>query len=234
VECNANATQTIRSGETGRKSPANKSTNTPNFSASNRPSRASKADGRQRDLSRHQDRIFIEHATRYRVALAERVAIKSQRYLVIANEHLAYHSRPSDNRTTQGQQPGNFVSDTASATPQPKKKRRFGRPDVPRPLAGLDMRSQEAKVFLARLDEVTREFPYGEPSRLREIAGLRVALEQTQVEVLKGNARAREDLVRISNLIARREGEMQTRRAVAAPPTPGLSAYLASKRGVAK
>jgi hypothetical protein len=123
------------------------------------------------------------------------------------------------------------VSDTASATPQPKKKRRFGRPDVPRPLAGLDMRSQEAKLFLARLKEVTAEFPDGEPSRLREIAGLRVALEQTQVEVLKGNARAREDLVRISNLIARREGELRTKKTAAVTPRSALDSILARHRG---
>jgi hypothetical protein len=119
------------------------------------------------------------------------------------------------------------VSDTATATPQPKKKRRFGRPDVPRPLAGLDMRSQEAKVFLARLEEVTKEFPFGDPARLREIAGLRVALEQTQLEVLRGNARAREDLVRISNLISRREGELCARQATKAPATPSLKEHLA-------
>jgi hypothetical protein len=121
------------------------------------------------------------------------------------------------------------VSDIATATPQPKKKRRFGRPDVPRPLAGLDMRSQEAKVFLARLDEVTKEFPGGEPSRLREIAGLRVALEQTQLEVLRGNARAREDLVRISNLISRREGELCTRQTVRAPAPLSLAERLKAK-----
>jgi hypothetical protein len=120
------------------------------------------------------------------------------------------------------------VRDTAAAT-QPKKKRRFGRPDVPRPLAGLDMRSQEAKVFLARLEEVTREFPYGDPARLREIAGLRVALEQTQLEVLRGNARAREDLVRISNLISRREGELNTRQAVRAPAPRTLAERLMAK-----
>jgi hypothetical protein len=122
------------------------------------------------------------------------------------------------------------VSDTATASPQPKKKRRFGRPDVPRPLAGLDMRSQEAKLFLARLKEVSAEFPDGEPSRLREIAGLRVALEQTQVEVLKGNVRAREDLVRISNLIARREGELQTRRSAVTAPRSALDSILARHR----
>lgn len=112
------------------------------------------------------------------------------------------------------------MSDTATALPQPYKKRRFGRPDVPRPLAGLDMRSQEAKVFVARLKEVAAEYPDGEPSRLREIAGLRVALEQVQLEVLKGNGKAREDLVRISNLISRRENELQTRRAATAPIDP--------------
>ena len=89
------------------------------------------------------------------------------------------------------------------------KKPRFGRPDVPRPLAGLDMRSQPAKVFVARLNEVKAEYPDGEPSRLRELAGLRVASEQVSLEVLKGNGKRRDDRWRIANLIARRESELQ-------------------------
>ncbi len=131
--------------------------------------------------------------------------------------------------TTYGQQPEDFVSEAATVTPQAKKKRRFGRPDVPRPLAGLDMRTQEGKLFLSRLQEVEKEFPYGEPARHREIAGLRVALEQCQVETLRGSQPARVDLVRISNLIARREGELRTRKATAAPaPAPlALQQYLA-------
>ena len=94
------------------------------------------------------------------------------------------------------------MSNAAAAITGPKKRRRFGRPDVVRPLAGLDMRSQEAKAFMARLAEVTAEYPNGEPGRLREIAGLRLTLEQVQVEVMKGSSRARDDLVRISNLKA--------------------------------
>ena len=104
------------------------------------------------------------------------------------------------------------MSDTATAPRQKYKKPRFGRPDVPRPLAGLDMRSQAAKVFVARLNEVKAEYPDGEPSRLRELAGLRVASEQVSLEVLKGNGKARDDMVRIANLIARRESELQARR----------------------
>jgi hypothetical protein len=125
----------------------------------------------------------------------------------------------------------NSVSDAATVLPQPKKKRRFGRPDVPRPLAGLDMRSQEAKVFVARLEEVAAEFPDGEPSRLREIAGLRVALEQTQLEVLKGNGKARDDLVRLNNIVARREGELQVRRTLQAPAPLSLAEKLKARAG---
>jgi hypothetical protein len=119
------------------------------------------------------------------------------------------------------------LSNAAAAIPEPKKKRRFGRPDVVRPLAGLDMRSQEAKAFMARLTEVTAEYPNGEPGRLREIAGLRLTLEQVQVEVMNGSSRARADLVRLSNLISRREGELSTRQVVRAPAPPTIKDHLA-------
>jgi hypothetical protein len=119
------------------------------------------------------------------------------------------------------------LSNAATVVTQPKKRRRFGRPDVVRPLAGLDMRSQEAKAFMARLAEVTAEYPDGDPARLREIAGLRVTLEQVQVEILKGSSRARSDLVRLSNLISRREGELSTRQTVKAPALPTIKDHLA-------
>lgn len=121
------------------------------------------------------------------------------------------------------------MSNAAAAITGPKKRRRFGRPDVVRPLAGLDMRSQEAKAFMARLAEVTAEYPNGEPGRLREIAGLRLTLEQVQVEVMKGSSRARDDLVRISNLISRREGELSTRQTVRAPALLSLAERLKAK-----
>jgi hypothetical protein len=129
------------------------------------------------------------------------------------------------------------LSNAATIATDPKKKRRFGRPDVVRPLVGLDMRSQEAKAFVSRLKEVTAEYPDGEPSRLREIAGLRVTLEQVQVEILKGSSRARVDLVRLSNLISRREGELSTRQTVRAPAPPTIKdhlARLAARRPIAE
>lgn len=121
------------------------------------------------------------------------------------------------------------MSNAADAIPCPKKKRRFGRSDVVRPLARLDMRTQEGKQFVARLKEVNLEYPDGDPARLREIAGLRMALDAVLVEVMNGSSRARADLVRLSNLISRREGELTTRQTVRAPALQSLVERLRAK-----
>jgi hypothetical protein len=126
------------------------------------------------------------------------------------------------------------MSDTAAATPQPKKKRRFGRPHIRLPeelrTPGVDMRSQEGRRYFTIVTELLAEFGDGDPGRIRELAGLKFSLEQIQAEVIGGNQRAREDLVRVSNLIARREGELRTRKASSVAAPAALTAYLATKR----
>jgi hypothetical protein len=91
------------------------------------------------------------------------------------------------------------------------------------------MRTQEGKQFVARLKEVNLEYPDGDPARLREIAGLRMALDAVLVEVMNGSSRARADLVRLSNLISRREGELTTRQTVRAPALQSLVERLRAK-----
>jgi hypothetical protein len=85
-------------------------------------------------------------------------------------------------------------------------------------LPGLDLRSAEGKKYTSIYREVASEFPAGTAvSRLREIAGLKFALEQIQADVIhRGSSSAREDLVRVSNLISRREQELHTKTSAAA------------------
>jgi hypothetical protein len=104
----------------------------------------------------------------------------------------------------------------AAIVQPPKKKRRFGRPDhalrrANLALPGLDLRSQEGRRYALVITELIAEHGEGELTRLRELAALRTSLEQTQVEAMRGSLKAREDSVRLANLITRREAELRSR-----------------------
>jgi hypothetical protein len=123
------------------------------------------------------------------------------------------------------------MSTKTTATPRKRIRIRFGRPNILRRLPGLDLRSAEGKHYSVIYAEVAAEF--GEEkrniSRLREIAGLRCALEQIQTEVVRGCPKAREDLVRVSNLLIRREKELQARIVTTAPAKPSVRQRLAAR-----
>ena len=76
-------------------------------------------------------------------------------------------------------------------------------------LEGVDMRSERGRRYRDIVDALIAEFGSSNPVGLRELAGLKFTLEQTQAAVVAGDERAREDLVRISNLVARREAVMR-------------------------
>lgn len=100
----------------------------------------------------------------------------------------------------------------------------------PRRLAGIDMRTRAGLRFKEIAEALLVEFGSANKIALRELAGLRFALEQTQASIVAGDVRARSDLVRISNLIARRERELRESSVVAAAKSPApLHAYLGRK-----
>jgi hypothetical protein len=100
----------------------------------------------------------------------------------------------------------------------------------PRRLDGVDMRTSAGRRYRDIVDQLAAEFGAVNPVALRELAGLRYTLEQTQAAVVAGDARARSDLVRVSNLIARRERELRESSIVAAARKPApLHAYLGRK-----
>ncbi len=119
--------------------------------------------------------------------------------------------------------------DEASGVGRPKKLR-SGLTNNPYRLDGVDMRSPRGRRYRDIVDALIAEFGSANPVGLRELAGLKFTLEQTQASVVAGDERAREDLVRISNLVARREREM---RSTGAPrdTTPDLADYIAQKYG---
>jgi hypothetical protein len=89
--------------------------------------------------------------------------------------------------------------------PNRLNRRRAVTTNDPRRLSGVDMRTSAGRRYRDIVDQIAVEFGAVNPVALRELAGLRYTLEQTQAAVVAGDARARSDLVRVSNLIARRE-----------------------------
>ncbi len=121
---------------------------------------------------------------------------------------------------------------TGAVAKTPKKKRRFGRPHMRHRLPGLDFRTPEGRRYREIADAVFAEYEGEDPIRLRELAGLKLTLEQVQALTIRGDRKALEDLVRLSNLITRRENEIKD-RARAAPrrdATPSLADIAARHR----
>ena len=81
----------------------------------------------------------------------------------------------------------------------------------PRRLPGVDMRSHHGRRFRDIVEVLLAEFGNVDTARLREVASLKFTLEMTQSAVLSGDASKADDLVRISNLIARKERELRAR-----------------------
>lgn len=99
------------------------------------------------------------------------------------------------------------------------KKRRSVLTNDPRRLPGVDGRTGAGRRFRDIVDQLIREFGDHDTVRIRELAGLKYSLEQTQGLVIAGDQRACEDLVRLSNLVARREIELKASR----PPKRALT-----------
>jgi hypothetical protein len=107
------------------------------------------------------------------------------------------------------------------------KKLRSGLTNNPYRLDGVDMRTERGRRYRDIVDALMAEFGSANPVGLRELAGLKFTLEQTQAAAVAGDERAREDLVRISNLVARREAVMREAARPARDTTPSLADILA-------
>lgn len=95
---------------------------------------------------------------------------------------------------------------------------------------GVHGKSARGRRYLDVLDGLILEFGLGDADRLRELATLRLSLEATQAAVVAGDILRSEDLVRLANLISRREKELRARRRQAsAQPPAGLRDKLSSR-----
>ena len=125
---------------------------------------------------------------------------------------------------------GILVLDMATVGARPRKLR-SGLTNNPYRLDGVDMRTERGRRYRDIVDALIAEFGSSNAVALRELAGLKFSLEQTQAAVVAGDARAREDLVRLSNLITRREGAMREAASANRAAKPmSLAEYLASKQ----
>ena len=76
-------------------------------------------------------------------------------------------------------------------------------------LSGLDMRSSRGRRYKATVAAVIAEFGLIHPRLLRELAGMRFILDEAQGAAISGDIHAREDWLKISDLVARREAQMR-------------------------
>jgi hypothetical protein len=110
------------------------------------------------------------------------------------------------------------------------KKLRSGLTNNPYRLDGVDMRTERGRRYRDIVDALIADFGASNRVGLRELAGLKFTLEQTQASVVAGDERAREDLVRISNLVARREAVMREAVPSSISPTPTIAEIAARHR----
>jgi hypothetical protein len=89
------------------------------------------------------------------------------------------------------------------------------------------MRTSAGRRFSRIADALVKEFPGASPFLLRELAGLKFTLEETQAAVIGGDVKAREDLIRVLNAIGRRERQLRVAKLAAKATGPSLDDYLA-------
>jgi hypothetical protein len=111
----------------------------------------------------------------------------------------------------------------------PGPKLRNAQTNNPHRLAGVDGRTSYARRFADILTALAVEYVGLDPVALRELAGLKLTLELTQAAVIEGDRKARVDLVRISNLIARRERELREAKVALPASTSSLQDRLAAQ-----
>jgi hypothetical protein len=120
-----------------------------------------------------------------------------------------------------------------TATGRPKKLRARLTNRLRESPHGLNGNTERGRRWRDLLELAIGEFGEGYPDKLREIATLKFSLEAAQAEVFAGDIEQSENVVRLSNLISRREKELRAkaRAREAERPAIGLRAKLEAKLG---
>jgi hypothetical protein len=109
---------------------------------------------------------------------------------------------------------------TAIAILPGKTPRRRPRPvGDPCRLPGLDLRTAQGQRFKQIAGAIVDEYPGAELSRVRELALLKLAIELRQAKLLTDDPAQADELVRLSNLAARRERDLRARRRAKKEPS---------------
>jgi len=77
---------------------------------------------------------------------------------------------------------------------------------------GVDGRSERGRRWRDLLDGLIAAVGPGEPDKLRELATMKLSLEATQAAVINGDLLRSEDLVRLANVISKRERELRAKQ----------------------
>jgi hypothetical protein len=97
--------------------------------------------------------------------------------------------------------------------------------------AGVDGRSERGRRWRDVLEGLVATYGPGEPDKLRELAAMKLSLEATQAAVVRGDVLRAEDLVRLANVISRREKELgaKQRQRQAEQPAEGMRSKLSTR-----
>jgi hypothetical protein len=99
---------------------------------------------------------------------------------------------------------------------QPKKGRSRITNNIYRIGLGIDMRSAAARRWRDIARAAVEQLGDSNPEALRELVGLRYTREQVQADLVAGNTRAAEDIVRLGRLIHRLETTLRATMAAKA------------------
>jgi hypothetical protein len=120
------------------------------------------------------------------------------------------------------------MASSSRVTPRsPRQRSRLA--NTPFSVPNIDGRSAAGRRWRDLAEAVIDEFGSESVNAVRDVTGLRFAVEQAQLAVVGGDTRAREDLVRLNRILDRKEARMRDAAAAAKAKTPSLSEYIAQR-----
>jgi hypothetical protein len=123
------------------------------------------------------------------------------------------------------------MTDAALMAVHPPKliNRRAVTTNQPHRMEGLDVRTSHGRRFRDLTEELGGEFGHASAIAVRELAGIRLTLEIATSAAIDGDAAARKDVVRLSNLAARLRRDLRAAKHAAPDKPAPLHDYLGRK-----
>ena len=87
-------------------------------------------------------------------------------------------------------------------------------------LPGVDGRSPDGRRFRELAEALVAEYGSVDVFAIRELSGLKLMLERQHEEILRGDRQSLEDLVRLSNVVERKEKALRLRARQKPAPRP--------------